>query len=377
MQTTIQKTAMQNGVSRRDFLKFCSLMAGVLALPSPYMREIEKALETKQRLPVIWLEMQDCAGCTEALLRATQPTVGQLVLDVLSVDYHETIMAASGNLAEEAKQATIDAGGYLLVVEGSIPVGDEEFYCTIGGKSSLQLFTEAAANAAAIVAVGNCAAFGGWPVATPNPTNASYITEIVNANEAIKDKPVMNLPGCPYNPVNLTAAVVHFLTFGELPAMDELHRPLFAYGALIHDNCPKRGHFDAGEFVVAWGDEGHKKGWCLYKMGCKGPVTFHNCPTVEYNDGTSWPIKAGHGCIACSEPGFWDLGVYNQADLQRYAPPETFAPVQLPTQKIDPATSGVIGAAAGAAIGAAGVAAYKALSKSDEEEAPSEKEAKE
>ncbi|HEY5730449.1 MAG TPA: hydrogenase small subunit [Anaerolineales bacterium] len=362
--TNIRTTTSQGGVSRRDFLKFCSLMTGVLALPRSYTRMIENALETKQRLPVIWLEMQDCAGCTEALLRATQPTVGQLVLDVLSVDYHETIMAASGNLAEEAKQATIDAGGYLLVVEGSIPVGDGEYYCTIGGKSSLQLLNEAAANAAAVVAVGNCAAFGGWPYAVPNPTNASFVTEI------IKDKPVMNLPGCPYNPVNLTAAVVHFLTFGELPAMDDLHRPLFAYGALIHDNCPRRGHFDAGEFVVAWGDEGHKKGWCLYKLGCKGPVTYHNCPAVEYNDGTSWPIKAGHGCIACSEPNFWDLGIYNQADLQRYAPPNTYAPVQLPTQKIDPATAGVIGAAAGAAIGAAGVAAYKALSKSDEEEAP-------
>lgn len=362
--TSIRTTASQGGVSRRDFLKFCSLMTGVLALPRSYVRVIENALETRQRLPVIWLEMQDCAGCTEALLRATQPTVGQLVLDVLSVDYHETIMAASGNLAEEAKQATIKAGGYLLVVEGSIPVGDGEFYCTIGGKSALQLLNEAAANAAAVVAVGNCAAFGGWPYATPNPTNASFVTELV------KDKPVMNLPGCPYNPVNLTAAVVHFLTFGELPAMDDLHRPLFAYGSLIHDNCPRRGHFDAGEFVVAWGDEGHKKGWCLYKMGCKGPVKFHNCPAVEYNDGTNWPIKAGHGCIACSEPGFWELGVYNQADLQRYAPPTTYAPVQLPTQKIDPATAGVIGAVAGAAIGAAGVAAYNALSKVDEEEVP-------
>jgi len=340
-------------------------MTGVLALPRSYTKVIENALETKQRLPVIWLEMQDCAGCTEALLRATQPTVGQLVLDVLSVDYHETIMAAAGNLAEEAKQSTIDAGGYLLVVEGSIPVGDGEFYCTVGGKSALQLLNEAAANAVAVVAVGNCATFGGWPIANPNPTNASYVTEL------IKDKPVMNIPGCPYNPVNLTAAVVHFLTFGALPEMDDLHRPLFAYGALIHDNCPRRGHFDAGEFVVAWGDEGHKKGWCLYKMGCKGPITYHNCPAVEYNDGTSWPIKAGHGCIACSEPGFWDLGVYNQADLQRYAPPETYAPVQLPIQKINPATAGVIGATAGVAIGAAGVAAYKALSKSDEEDSSS------
>jgi len=370
LETSIQETAVRQGISRRDFLKFCSMMAGVLALPRSYATRIENALATPQRLPVIWLEMQDCAGCTEALLRATQPTVSQLVLDVLSVDYHETIMAASGNLAEEAKQATIKAGGYLLVIEGSIPVGEGEFYCTIGGKSALQQLQEAAANAVAVVAVGNCAAFGGWPYASPNPTSASFVTEI------IKDKPVMNLPGCPYNPVNLTAAVVHFLTFGELPAMDDLHRPLFAYGSRIHDDCPRRGHFDAAEFVVAWGDEGHQKGWCLYKMGCKGPVTFHNCPAVEYNDGTSWPIKAGHGCIACSEPNFWELGVYNLANLQQYAPPDTYAPVQLPTQKIDPATAGVIGALAGLAVGAAGVAAYQALSKPDKEETPPETKAR-
>lgn len=364
LESNVQEIAStsKRGVSRRDFLKFCSMMAGVLALPRSYSTYIEQALAASKRLPVIWLEFQDCAGCTEALLRATQPTVSQLVLDVLSVDYHETIMAASGNLAEEAKQATIEAGGYLLVVEGSIPQGAEEFYCTIGGKSALQLLNEAAANAMAVVAVGNCAAFGGWPKASPNPTNATFVSEL------IKDKPVMNLPGCPYNPVNLTAAIVHFLTFGELPAMDALSRPLFAYGARIHDNCERRGHFDAGEFAVAWGDEGHKKGWCLYKMGCKGPVTFHNCPAVRYNDGTSWPVKAGHGCIACSEPNFWELGVYNHADLQQYEPPTTYAPVQLPTQKIDPGTAGVIGAVAGVAVGAAGVAAYKALSRSDEEE---------
>ncbi|MBM3124409.1 MAG: hydrogenase small subunit [Chloroflexi bacterium] len=254
-ETSIQQAAFQQGVSRRDFLKFYSMMAGVLALPRSYMGEIEKALATPARLPVIWLEFQDCAGCMEALLRATQPTVSQLVLDVLSVDYHETIMAAAGNLAEEAKQATIDAGGYLLVIEGSIPVGEGEYYCTIGGKSALQQLNEAAANAVAVVAVGNCAAYGGWPIAKPNPTNATFVSDLV------KDKPVMNLPRCPYNPVNLTAAVVHFLTFGELPAMDDKGRPLFAYGDRIHDNCPRRGHFDAGEFVVAWGDEGHRKGW--------------------------------------------------------------------------------------------------------------------
>ena len=367
---SVQGAATLQGVSRRDFLKFCSMMAGVLALPRSYSTVIEKALATPARLPVIWLEFQDCAGCSEALLRASRPTVAELVLDVLSVDYHETIMAAAGNLAEEAKQATIKAGGYLLVVEGSIPKGAGGAYCTIGGKTALQLLEEAASNAVAVVAVGACATFGGWPKASPNPTEATFVSDLV------KDKPVLNLAGCPYNPVNLTATVVHFLTFGELPAMDNLHRPLFAYGARIHDNCERRGHYDAGEFVVAWGDEGHRKGWCLYKMGCKGPVTFHNCPAVGYNDGTSWPVKAGHGCIACSEPDFWELGVYNLADVQRYAPPTTYAPVQLPTQKIDPASAGLIGAAAGIAIGAAGVAAYKALSKPDEDENASDEKVK-
>jgi hydrogenase small subunit len=358
---SVVDTIAQQGVSRRDFLKLCSMMTGVLALPKSYSKFFEKTLAASSRVPVIWLEFQDCAGCSEALLRASHPTVAELVLDVLSVDYHETIMAASGNLAEEAKAATIAAGGYLLVIEGSIPTGDDGIYCCIGGKTALQLLDEALSNALAVVAVGNCATFGGLPKANPNPTGAVSVLELV------KDKkPVLNLPGCPYNPVNLTATIVHFLTFNELPAMDAQHRPLFAFGARIHDNCERRGHFDVGEFVKAWGDEGHKKGWCLYQMGCKGPVTFHNCPAVRYNDGTSWPVASGHGCIGCSEDGFWDFGVYTQADLQRYAPPTTYASVNPPVQKMDPASAGLIGAAAGVVIGAAGVAAIRSLGKPDQ-----------
>lgn len=362
LEINVQETVMKQGVSRRDFLKFCTMMAGVLAMPQGYANRIANALAAPKRTPVIWLEFQDCAGNSEALLRSSRPTVSELILDVLSVDYNETIMAAAGEQAEAAKKASIDAGGYLLVVEGSIPTGADGAYCCIAGKSAMQLLEEAASNAVAVVAIGSCAAFGGVPMTSPNPTGAAPVSGF------IKDKPVLNLPGCPVNPVNLTATIVHFLTFGELPAMDDLHRPLFAYGARIHDNCPRRGHFDAGEFTVAWGDEGHRKGWCLYKMGCKGPITFHNCPAVGYNENTSWPIKAGHGCIACSEPNFWELGAYNRADLQKYAPPATYAPVQLPAQKIDPASAGIIGAIAGVAVGAAGVAAYKALSKPDEEE---------
>jgi len=334
-------------------------MAGTLALPNSQIKQIVRALETTARVPVIWLEFQDCAGCTESLLRASRPTVSELVLNILSVDYHETIMAASGYLAEEAKAQTIEAGGYLLVVEGSIPLNEDGVYCCIGGRTAIDILDEAASNALAVIAVGNCATFGGIPRANPNPTGAVSVMELV------KDKPVVNLSGCPYNVVNLTATVVHFLTFGELPAMDDKNRPLFAYGARIHDNCERRGHFDAGEFVKAWGDEGHKKGWCLYEMGCKGPVTYHNCPAVRYNDGASWPVQSGHGCIGCSEPDFWEWGAYNVAPLFEFTPPDTFAPVTLPEAKIDPTSAALIGGATGLAVGAAAAAAYTQLSKSD------------
>ncbi len=359
---TLGQILWERQVSRRDFLKFCTVMAGTLALESTFAPRIARALQSPKRVPVIWLEFQDCAGCTESFLRASRPTAAEVVLDVLSVDYHETIMAAAGHLAEEAKAATIDIGGYLLVVEGSIPTALDGIYCTIGGRTAVDILEEAAAEALAVVAVGNCAAFGGIPKAVPNPTDAMGVMDLV------KDKPVLNLPGCPLNVVNLTATVVHFLTFGELPAMDSLHRPLFAHGARIHDNCERRGHFDAGEFVRAWGDEGHGKGWCLYQMGCKGPVAYHNCPTVRWNDGVSWPVGSGHGCIGCSEPGFWELGAYNTVEIFDATPPTSFPPVEEAEGKITPAAAGVIGGLAGLAVGAAGAVAAHRLSKSEQDE---------
>jgi hydrogenase small subunit len=356
-----EQTVEARGVTRREFLKFCTAMAGALALPSALTTQIAKALQSPARIPVVWLEFQDCAGCTESFLRASRPTAAEIVLDVLSVDYHETIMAASGHLAEEAKKQTTDAGGHLLVVEGSIPTAEDGIYCCIGGRTAVDILEEAAANALAVVAVGSCASFGGIPKAAPNPTGAVGVMDLV------KDKPVLNLPGCPYNVVNLTATVVHFLTFGELPAMDDLGRPLFAYGALIHDNCERRGHFDAGEFVRQWGDAGHRQGWCLYQMGCKGPVTYHNCPSARWNDGTSWPVGSGHGCIGCSEPDFWELGAYNTADIQSVSPPAAYAPVEQEDQAISPVSAGVIGGVAGLALGVAGAAAARQLSRPEAE----------
>ena len=292
----------QKGVSRRDFMKFCTGMAALLALPASFIPKIAEAVAGGKKPILVWLEYQDCACDTEALLRTTNPTVGQIVLDVLSVDYHETIMAPAGHQAEKSLMDVVKnhKGNYLVVVEGSIPMKDDGVYCCIGGRTAIDLAREVCGNAIATIAVGTCATHGGIPAASPNPTGA------VGIKEAVPGATVINLPGCPVNAENITATVVHYLTFGKLPTTDDLGRPLFAYGKRIHDNCERRGSFDAGQFVQQWGDDGHRKGWCLYEMGCKGPSTFHNCPTVKYNEGTSWPVQGGHGCIGCAEPSFWD-----------------------------------------------------------------------
>lgn len=291
----------QKGVSRRDFMKFCTAMAAMLSLPASFVPKIAEALSGKKPY-LIWLEFQDCAADTEALLRATKPPVGQIVLDIFSVDYHETIMAPAGHQAEKSLMDVVKnhKGEYFVIVEGSIPVKDDGVYCCIGGRSAVDIAKEVCGNALATIAVGTCAAYGGIPAALPNPTGA------VSVKKAVPNAKVINLPGCPVNAENITATIVHYLTLGTLPLTDKLGRPYFAYGKRIHDNCERRAHYDAGQFVRTWGDDGHRKGWCLYEMGCKGPETFHNCPTVKYNEGTSWPVQAGHGCLGCSEPNFWD-----------------------------------------------------------------------
>ncbi len=298
----ISKILEQKGVSRRDFMKFCTAMSAALSLPAAFAPRIARALDEVKRPTLVWLEFQDCAGNTEALLRAANPTVAELVLDVLSVDYHETIMAAAGHQAEDvlAKVVKEQKGKYIVVVEGSIPLKDDGVYCCIGGRSAVDIAREVCGNAFATIAVGSCASFGGIPAAAPNPTGA------VGVKDAVPGATVLNLPGCPLNADNLTATVVHYLTFNKLPAVDSLGRPLFSYGKRIHDACERRPHFDAGQYVEAWGDAGHRNGFCLYRMGCKGPATWHNCPTQRYNGKTSWPVGAGHGCVGCSEPVFWD-----------------------------------------------------------------------
>lgn len=302
---TLGAVLRAQGISRRGFLKFAAATGSMLALAPALWPTLAAALEKAQRRSVIWLSFQECTGCSESLTRSHAPTLEGLIFDTLSLDYHHTLQAASGEAAEDArKQAMQDNWGkYLVVVDGSIPMGNPG-YSTIAGISNVQTLMETVAGAAAVIAVGTCAAYGGIPMAKPNPTGAVSVADLV------KDKPIVNVPGCPPIPVVITGVLSHFLAFDTLPDLDDLGRPLAFFGQSIHDRCYRRPFYDQGKFAKSFDDEGARKGWCLFEVGCKGPTTHNACATAKWNGGVSFPIQSGHGCLGCSEPNFWDAGSF-------------------------------------------------------------------
>ncbi|MDA8432088.1 MAG: hydrogenase small subunit [Nitrospiraceae bacterium] len=371
---------LARGVSRRDFLKVCTGIAAAMGLPLGMGAQIAEAVTNPKRPPVIWLSAQECTGCTESLLRTNHPTLEKLILELISLDYHETLNAGAGKQCEEALKKSMqeNKGKYILVVDGSIPVKDGGIYCKIGGKTVLSLLEEQGSQAAAVIAIGSCSSWGGMPSAYPNPTGATPVHAIFK-EKGIKT-PVVNIPGCPPNGYNFLSTVLYLLTFKKLPQLDEEGRPKFAYGRLIHDNCERRPHFDAGRFALEFGDDGHRKGYCLYKLGCKGPETYNNCPTLLYNDAGSqaWPVGTGHPCFGCSENkvGF-NIPLHTPAVLKDVTPPVNFPGIVEDKGKgVTVAGAAIAAGVAGAAIGVA-AATSKNLGKKDKDKGKSDPESKE
>ena len=342
------------GVTRRDFLKYCTGIAVTLGLSPAWGVRIANASTRAARPSVIWLSGQACTGCTETLLRAYHPTLETLILDQISLDYHETLAAGAGQQAERVRQEAMQAnhGRYLLVVDGSIPTGAAADYCRVGGERFVDSVVHAAEGAGAVIAMGSCSSWGGIPASAPNPSNAR------SAQDVLPDHTVVTIPGCPPNPYNFLATVLHYLTFERLPALDARNRPRFAYGRLIHENCERRPHFDAGRFARDFGDEGHRQGWCLYYLGCKGPETWANCPAVGFNDvgENTWPVGIGHPCFGCTEQGVgFTKPIHSLATVQTVTPPTAFPRVVEEQGVLSTAAVGVAAGVAGALIGAAAV----------------------
>jgi hydrogenase small subunit len=299
---TLGDALARRGFSRRGLLKFAIAMTSSLALPPSMAVAMAENLAKARRQSVIWLSFQECTGCLETLLRSENPTIAALIFDFISLDYQEAIMAASGAAAELTLRQAVAAnkGKYLLAIDGSVPVKDGGVYSLTGGKANVSMLEEFAPDAAAILAIGTCAAYGGIPKAFPNPTGA------VGVEDVISDKPIINIPGCPPIPEVLSGVLVYFVSFGRLPELDDRKRPLAYFGTTIHDQCYRKPFYDQGKFAKSFDDEGARQGWCLYELGCKGPTTHNACASLKWNDGTSFPIESGHGCLGCSEPDFWD-----------------------------------------------------------------------
>jgi hydrogenase small subunit len=351
--------SLSSEVSRRDFVKLCLTATALMGLPYRMCSQVVQAARASNNPAVIWLHFQECTGCSTSLLRSSHPTVSSLLLDLISLDYHETLMAGSGEQAEKSLRdsLTANAGKYILVVEGAIPRAENGMFCKVGGKTALESLREAAKGAGAIISIGTCASFGGIQSAAPNPTGAVGVRDIV------KDKPIINIPGCPPNPYNFLSTLLYYLAFKRFPELDPLGRPKFAYGRKLHDHCERRPHFDAGRFAQAYGDPGHAEGYCLYKLGCKGPVTHANCSVQRFNDVGVWPVSAGHPCIGCTEPDIlFKTSIAEKVQIHEPTPFDSYAPTTLKEKGKgpDPLTTGVLGLAVGAALGA-GVMLAKSL----------------
>ena len=267
-----------------------------------------------KELPVIYLQTAACSGCAVTMLNAASPTIKNVLIDQIvpgvhiNLKFHPVIMAAAGEMAIQVMEDTAkrQKGEYVLVVDGAVSMDTSAVYGAIGERNGkpvtmLQRVTELAQDALAVIAIGTCASFGGIPAAPPNPTNCTSVQKALAAKGI--SKPLINIPGCPPHPDWFVGTVASVILSGLPKAedLDDFLRPKAFYGKLIHENCPRRAYFDEGKFAKKFGEDG-----CLYELGCKGPITYADCPLRRWNSGTNWVIGAGAPCNGCTQPEFPD-----------------------------------------------------------------------
>lgn len=272
----------------------------MLGLSQSYVPKIANALETVklQKQPLIWLNGASCAGCTISFANTNYPSVSELILDTLSVKYNETLMAASGEVADKALEDAIGQfkGKYIMVLEGAVPTKNGGVYLRVAGKPFVEKVKKVAANAAYCVAMGTCASFGGIPAASPNPTGCKGLKDVGGT--------VVNIPGCPAHPDWLVGIIVNMLLFRKIPNLDKYGRPQMFYRKLVHDSCPRRGAYEQGQYIEQFGVELDGIEGCMGAKGCRGPVASADCPSRLWNSGTSFCISASTPCVGCVEPDF-------------------------------------------------------------------------
>ncbi|MCI1740442.1 MAG: hydrogenase small subunit [Pseudomonas veronii] len=307
---TFYEVMRRQGISRRSFLKFCSLTATSLGLGPAFMPKIAWAMENKPRTPVLWLHGLECTCCSESFIRSAHPLAKDVVLSMISLDYDDTLMAAAGHQAEAILDEVMTKykGNYILAVEGNPPLNQDGMSCIIGGKPFVEQLKRVSRDAKAIISWGSCASWGCVQAAKPNPTQA------VPIHKVITDKPIIKVPGCPPIAEVMTGVITYMLTFDRIPELDRQGRPKMFYSQRIHDKCYRRPHFDAGQFVEPGTTTRRARATAFTRSAAKArPPTTPARPCVEWRH--QLPDQSGHGCIGCSEDGFWDKGsFYDRTD---------------------------------------------------------------
>ncbi len=267
-----------------------------------------------EEYPIIWLQCATCTGCSVSILNSESPTIKNILVDEilpgkhLNLRFHPTIMAGAGQSVIEEMEETQkrNRGSYILMIEGAIPTIEDGAYGCIGEKDKkpitmLSAVESLGKEALAVIALGTCAAFGGIAAAHRNPSKCVGVDKLFKSLSITT--PLINISGCPPHPDWLVGTVASLLLKG-LPKeedLDEYKRPKAFYGRLIHENCPRRADYDEGKFAKKFNEPG-----CLYELGCKGSVTYADCPLRLWNGGINWCINAGSPCIGCCEFGFPD-----------------------------------------------------------------------
>ena len=354
--------------SRRDFLKVAggsALAVGLLYVSLPQLqgeKSVARAAATPTEWPVLWLQTGTCTGCSVSVLNSLSPRIQNVLVDEvvpgnhISLRYHMTVMASAGDQAIKVLTDAIASKGYILVAEGAIATKDNGVYDEFGilndeEVTALKWTQDLGRSALAVIALGTCAVGGGIPAAKPNPTGCVTVQKVF-ADAGITT-PVINVPGCPPHPDWFVGTVATVL-IGGLAAVkvDDKGRPLAFFGELIHHNCPRYSYFERGQFSTKFSDP-----FCMYQLGCKGPITHADCPKRLWNSGTNWCVGANSLCHGCAEPGFPDFADMPDVSSSIRRKPDQWEVLPLEEQQkkkgMSPVVAGLVGAVAGAAAGAA------------------------
>jgi len=232
------EAAMQSmDITKDEVNRWISMVTADMQLHPKFEEVVAKGVKSLNKIPIVWLELSDCSGNSEAFIKSANPAIEDLIFEYISLDYHELLMSASGDESESLLDDIIknQKGEYILIVEGAVPLGLDGKYLRIGskGETGIELLKRCAKDAALVIAVGSCAFDGGVVAAAPNPTGAVGVAEALNRED------VVNISGCPTNPVNIVGTLLYYMMFEEMPPLDKFNRPLWAYEGRIHDNCER------------------------------------------------------------------------------------------------------------------------------------------